>query len=80
MCTLGVEDDEITTEAGAFYDGLNLRLCLQRLKRNSADTRTTSSGLAFQRITVSLLAFSRFANLGFIYIYLASCDGAELVN
>ena len=37
MCALGVEDDKITTEAGAFYDGLILRLCLQRLKRNSAD-------------------------------------------
>ena len=62
-----LDDNEITTEAGAFYDdGLNiLRLCLQAAQeRNSSDTLlyyyVTTGLLAFQRITVSLLIYLLF--------------------
>ena len=76
-----LDDNEITTEAGAFYvDGLNiLRLCLQAAQeRNSADTLlyyyVTTGLLAFQRITVSLLLyllFHAFAILGVFYKYIS---------
>ena len=66
-----LDDNEITTEAGAFYvDGLNiLRLCLQAVQeRNSADTLlyyyVTTGLLAFQRITVSLLIYLLFHAFG----------------
>ena len=66
-----LDDNEITTEAGAFYvDGLNiLRLCLQAAQeRNSADTLlyyyVTTGLLAFQRITVSLLIYLLFHAFG----------------
>ena len=39
----------------------------EKFRRYICTTTSSSSGLAFQRITVSLLAFSRFANLG-LYI------------
>jgi len=58
-----LDDNEITTEAGAFYDdGLNiLRLCLQAAQeRNSADTLlyyyVTTGLLAVQRITVVVVS------------------------